>query len=110
MQRFVKTLRLVDTPEAIASYRRVHDEIWPEIVSGIRRVGISTMDIYLLGNLAVMIMEVDDAVDVDEAMTRLARLPRQEEWERHVARYQMCNPDDTSDGKWKPMEKIFCLP
>lgn len=110
MQRFVKTLRLVDNPEAIAGYKRVHDEIWPEIVTGIRAVGISMMDIYLLGNLAVMIMEIGDDIDVDDAMSRLATLPRQEEWERYVSKFQQCLPDDTSAGKWKQMERIFRLP
>lgn len=110
MQRFVKTLQLVDSPEAIEEYKKVHDEIWPEIVKGIREVGISTMDIYLTGNLAVMIMEVDDNIDVDTAMSRLATLPRQEEWERYVSRFQQCSPDDTSAGKWKQMDLIFRLP
>lgn len=110
MQRFVKTLLLVDDSEAIAGYRKVHDEIWPEIVKGIREVGISTMDIYLLGNFAVMIIEIGDDIDVDDAMSRLATFPRQEEWERYVSKFQQCLPDDTSAGKWKQMEKIFSLP
>lgn len=110
MQRFVKILNLVDNPEAIAGYKKVHDEIWPEIVKGIREVGISMMDIYILGNQAVMIMEIGDDIDVNEAMTRLATLPRQQEWEEHVSRFQQCLPGDTSDEKWKQMEKIFELP
>ncbi len=110
MQRFVKTLQLVDNAEAIAGYKKVHDEIWPEIVKGIREVGISMMDIYLLGNLAVMIMEIGDDIDADEAMVRLATLPRQEEWERYVSKFQQCQPDDNSAEKWKQMERIFRLP
>jgi len=110
MQRFVKTLRLVDDAEAVAAYKRVHDEIWPEIVAGIREVGISAMDIYLLGNLAVMIMEAGDDVDVAAAMERLAGLPRQAEWERYVSQFQQCLPEDTSAGKWKEMQQIFRLP
>lgn len=110
MKRFVKTLYLVDSPEAIAGYKRVHDEIWPEIVKGIQEVGISTMDVYLLGNLAVMIIEIENDIDMDEAMSRLATLPRQDEWERYVARFQQCRPEDMSAGKWKQMDQIFKLP
>lgn len=110
MQRFVKTLYLKDDPEALKLYRKVHNEIWPEIVAGIKDVGIASMDIYLKGNLAVMIMEVPDNINVDEAMMRLSRLPRQSEWEEHVAQFQQCNPGDTSDAKWKPMDLAFCLP
>lgn len=110
MQRFVKILNLVNDPEAIASYKKVHDEIWPEIVMGIRSVGITAMDLYLHGNTAVMIMEVPDDIDVDTAMRRLTTLPRQAEWEEHVAKFQQCMPGDTSDEKWKLMDKIFSLP
>lgn len=110
MKRFVKTLRLVDTPEAIAGYKKAHAEVWPEIARGIREVGITAMDIYLYGNLAVMIMEVGDDVDVDEAMSRLATLPRQAEWEEYVSQFQQCSPDDTSAAKWQVMEQVFALP
>lgn len=67
------------------------------------------MDIYLLGNRAVMIVELPDSIDFDEAMARLATLPRQQEWENYVAKYQQCDPDSTSSGKWKRMNKIFKL-
>lgn len=109
MKRFVKTLHLVDSPDAIAAYRKHHDEIWPEIRDGIKSVGISSMEIYLLGNLAVMIMETPDNLDVDAAMAELATLPRQAEWEETVGKYQMCSPGDTSDEKWKLMDCAFRL-
>ena len=109
MKRFVKTLRLSDKKEDIAAYRKAHDEIWPEIKAGIKEVGITSMELYLLGNLAVMIMETGDDVDVEAAMERLAGLPRQEEWEAFVGRYQECRPGDTSADKWHEMERIFAL-
>lgn len=109
MQRFVKIIRLVDDAEAIENYCRVHREVWPEILEGIRSVGISMMDIYLNGNVGVMIMEVPDDIDVDEAMAKLATLPRQAEWEEYVSRFQQCLSTDTSAEKWKVMEKVFSL-
>lgn len=110
MQRFVKTLRLVDDPEAIAAYRHAHDTIWPEIASGIRAAGIADMELYLLGNLAVMVMELPDGADADAVMARLATFPRQQEWEEHVGAWQQCEPGSTSAGKWNEMERIFTLP
>lgn len=110
MQRFVQTLELVDSPESILEYRRIHDEIWPEISRGIRSVGIDRMDLYLLGNRAVMIVEMPDDIDFDSVMSRLATLPRQQEWEEYVGRYQKCEPGSTSAGKWKKMTHIFELP
>lgn len=109
MQRFVKMLHLSDNADDIAAYRDAHDHIWPEIVAGIKQVGITAMDIYLLDNHAVMIMELPDEVNVEAAMTRLAALPLQTEWEEYVARFQQCNPGATSAEKWKPMECVFTL-
>lgn len=109
MQRFVQALDLVDSEESIKEYCRIHDEIWHEITEGIHSVGIGRMDIYLLGNRAVMIVELPDGIDFDEAMAKLATLPRQQEWENYVAKYQQCDPDSTSSGKWKRMNRIFEL-
>lgn len=108
--RVVKTLMLVNDPELLAAYRKAHDEIWQEITEGIRSVGITSMELYLDGNLAVMVMEYPDGLDIDKAMARLATLPRQQEWENFVAKYQQCDPDSTSDAKWRRMSRIFSLP
>lgn len=110
MQRFVKNLWLKDDKDAIADYRHAHDNIWKEIVVGIRSVGISSMEIYLRDNLAVMVLELPDSINVDEAMSQLSKLPRQSEWEEYVSKFQRCLASDTSDEKWKLMDKIFRLP
>ncbi len=109
MQRIVKTLTLRDDPKLIEEYCEVHRNIWPEIRAGIKEVGVSTMDIYLLGNLLVMIIEASDDVDLDEAFSKLAGMPRQQEWEEFVARFQNCDPGSSSAAKWKPMTRIFSL-
>ena len=109
MQRIVKTLTLRDDPKLIEEYCEVHRNIWPEIRAGIKEVGVSTMDIYLLGNLLVMIIEASDDVDLDEAFSKLAGMTRQQEWEEFVARFQNCDPGSSSAAKWKPMTRIFSL-
>lgn len=109
MQRLVKTLHLKDDAELIRQYCDIHDNIWPEIREGIKDVGIDSMDIYLHGNLAVMIVEMADNLDSEKVFARLATLPRQQEWEEYVARFQECDKDNTSAEKWKPMQRIFKL-
>lgn len=109
-QRYVQTLDLVDDASLIEQYREAHRHVWPEILAGIRQVGITAMDIYLLGNRMTMILELADGVDFDEAMDKLSRLPRQAEWEEYVGRFQICAPGSTSAGKWQRMESIFSLP
>ena len=78
-------------------------------MEGIHSVGILEMEIYILGNHLVMICDLPADVDWDEAMARLATLPRQSEWEAHVEHFQQCREGDTSDQKWKMMERMFHL-
>lgn len=110
-KRFCQTLDLRDDPELIATYRRLHSApcMWQEIMDGIREVGILEMEIYLLGTRLFMIVEMPADWDWNEAMTRLATLPRQAEWEALTARYQQASPEAGSAEKWKLMERIFHL-
>lgn len=111
VKRYVKTMSLKNDPDLLTLYRYYHspEGSWPEIRQGIREVGILEMDIYIEGNILFMIVVAPADLDMDAAMTRLATLPRQSEWEAHVAKCQQCNEDDTSDEKWKLMERIFYL-
>ena len=111
VKRFCQTLDLRDNPDLIATYRRLHSRegIWPEILQGIREVGILEMEIYLLGTRLFMIVEMPQALEWDEVMSRLATLPKQAEWEALTAQYQQAEATATSDAKWKMMERIFHL-
>lgn len=111
VRRYCRTLQLRDNPELIAMYRDRHAEgnIWPEILEGIRSVGILEMEIYIHGTLLFMIIETAPDLDLDDAMTRLATLPRQQEWEDYMSIFQDCGEGATSDQKWQPMERMFHL-
>ena len=111
VKRYVQTMDLKDDPELIARYRRAHsrEESWKEILDGIRQVGILEMDIYIIGSRLVMIVETPLDFDWDDAMSRLATLPRQAEWEAYVAQFQQCDSNATSDEKWQMMERMFHL-
>jgi L-rhamnose mutarotase len=111
VKRFVQTMELRDDPELIALYRKAHseEECWKEIVEGIRAVGILEMELYILGTRLVMIVDTPTDFNWDEAMSRLATLPRQAEWEQYVARFQKCAEEQRSDEKWQMMERMFHL-
>lgn len=110
-KRFVQTMELKDDCELIKEYKKAHDKqhFWHEIEEGIKKVGILEMEIYILQNRLVMIVDAPLDFNWDEAMQKLATLPRQEEWERHVAMFQDCAADATSDQKWQMMERMFYL-
>lgn len=110
-KRYCQTLDLRDNPELIAEYRKRHSRqhVWPEILEGIRSVGILEMEIYILGTRLFMIVETPLDFDWDTAMTKLATLPRQEEWEDYMSVFQQAAKGATSNEKWKMMERMFYL-
>ena len=111
VKRYVQTMDLKDDPELITEYMRRHSqaEAWPEILAGIREVGILDMQIFILGTRLVMIVETPIDFEWDSAMARLATLPRQQEWEDYMAIFQQCAEGATSDEKWQMMERMFFL-
>ena len=111
LKRYVQFLEINNDPELIAQYRYWHSEAhhWQEIREGIKAVGILEMEIYMLGNQLVMIVDAPVDFNWDEAMNRLATLPRQAEWEAFVAKFQGCSAEARSDEKWQPMERMFRL-
>ncbi len=111
IKRYCQTLELKDSPELIQEYILRHDpaHYWPEIGQGIREVGILEMEIYLLGTRLFMIVETPLDFEWETAFEKLARLPRQEEWETYMSIFQQADPKSTSSEKWKPMERIFHL-
>ena len=111
LKRYVQFLEISDDPELMEQYRKWHSEEyhWKEIHDGIRQVGILEMEIYMLGNKLVMIVDTPADFQWEEAMNRLATLPRQAEWEAFVSKFQGCAADARSDEKWQPMERMFRL-
>ena len=111
VKRYVQFLEISDDPELMEQYRKWHSEEyhWKEIRDGIRQVGILEMEIYMLGNKLVMIVDTPADFQWEEAMNRLASLPRQAEWEAFVSKFQGCAADARSDEKWQPMDRIFRL-
>ena len=98
-KRYCQTLDLKDDPELISEYRKRHteNEAWPEILQGIRSVGILEMEIYILDNRLFMIVETPFDFDWDE------------EWETYMSIFQVARPGATSAEKWRMMERIFHL-
>ena len=111
VKRYCQTLTLQDYPGVVEAYKKAHSkaEFWDEIKEGIKQVGILEMELYILDTRLVMIVETPLDFDWDTAMEKLAKLPRQAEWEDYVARFQNCEKGSTSDEKWKMMERMFYL-
>lgn len=111
VKRYCQTLDLRDSPELIAEYRKRHNrsEAWPEILDGIRQVGILEMEIYILGTRLFMIVETPLNFNWNAAMEKLNTLPRQQEWEEYMSIFQQAEPGASSAEKWQLMERMFHL-
>lgn len=112
VKRYCRTMKLREGDRKfIDDYRHAHSEgvIWQEIIDGIRQVGILEMEIYILDNRLFMIVETPLDFNWDEAMARLATLPRQQEWETFMSRFQDCSAEATADEKWQMMDRMFHL-
>ena len=99
-------LDLVDQPELIAEYERYHEpgKVWPEVVRHISDQGYRRMQIWRTGNRLVMIVEVED----DYPRSRPS-VPKIEEWEELMWKFQLPLPHAPPGQKWVPMHKIFDL-
>lgn len=105
--RYCKTLTLKNDPELIESYKEVHAEVWPEIIKGMKEVGILDMEIYIDGTKLFMIMDTIPGFDHDSAMAELAKKPKQAEWEAYVSKFQNTTSKATANEKWHIIERIF---
>ncbi len=111
VKRYCQTLSLKENPELIAEYKKRHrqENAWPEILAGIKEVGILEMEIYILGSRLFMIVETPLDFDWETAMKRLSTLPRQQEWEDYMSIFQQAAEGASSAEKWQLMERMFKL-
>lgn len=110
-KRYCKALHLRADAQLLAEYKKVHapGASWPEVMQGMREVGILDMEIYLIDNQAFMIMDTVPDFDHDHAMKALAAKPRQAEWEAFVSAFQQTSAAATASEKWRLMERIYKL-
>lgn len=107
-KRFVRTLLLQEDESSMAEYKRIHGigQAWPEITANMKTVGVKDMEIYLSGSQAVMIMDTVPHFNLDEVGPLWQKLPREEEWQAYVAKFQRTSPDASIQEKWKDMTAI----
>lgn len=108
-KRFCQFLKL--NQETVDQYKYWHDSrnIWKEIPEGIRRAGIIDMEIYVINDIAFMVLETPVDFNWDESFGKIAGYERQAEWEDFVSKFQITAEGQRSDEKWQLIERIFSL-
>ena len=110
MPRFGLCLNLKDDPDIIEQYKAYHRDVWPEVLDSLREVGITQMDIYLLGNRLFMAIEtVDDFDPAHDFPRHLEMHPRCREWDVLMRNFQERVPEAKPDEWWATMEQVFEL-
>lgn len=109
MKRYCFALDLKNDPTLIESYKKHHDNIWPEIVESIQSSGIIEMQIYLIENRLFMIMDTTDDFNMSEKAAADDSNPKVQEWEKLMWTYQQSLPTAKPGEKWQLMDKIFQL-
>ncbi len=104
-KRFVWTLLLEEDPALMAEYRKVHGigMAWPEITDNMKTIGVKDMEIYLYGSQAILIMDTKPGFDLDEVGPKWQQLPREQEWQEFVGKFQRTDPESSIQEKWKTM-------
>ncbi|MDE0634667.1 MAG: L-rhamnose mutarotase [Candidatus Poribacteria bacterium] len=110
MKHFGLTLNLKNDPAIIEKYKAYHRDAWPETLAGLKAVGITKMNIYLLGRHLFMAMETVDTFDIKRDFPRyLEEHPKCKEWDELMRTFQEPVEGAQAGEWWAQMEIVFEL-
>ncbi|RKU12808.1 L-rhamnose mutarotase [Candidatus Poribacteria bacterium] len=110
MKHFGLTLNLKNDPAIIEEYKAYHKDAWPETLAGLKAVGITKMNIYLLGRQLFMAMETVDTFDIKRDFPRyLEQHPKCREWDELMRTFQEPVEGAQAGEWWAQMEIVFEL-
>ena len=107
MKSYALTLCLKNDPALIAKYKAHHREVWPEVIAGLRQVGITKMKIFLLGSRMFMYMETTDGFEPARDFARAHATRRGQEWDELMRALQERAPEAQPEDWWAFMEEVF---
>lgn len=106
MQRMGRVIKL--KPEVIPEYKRIHADVWPEVLKAIADSNIRNYTIFLKEpeNILFAYWEYHGS-DFDADMKKMADVPRMQAWWKITDPMQV--PFETrKDGEWwAEMEDVF---
>lgn len=109
MQKFGMTLNLKEGEGVIEKYRAHHRAVWPDVISGLKTVGVTRMDIFLHERRLFMYMETTDGFDLERDFPRYMESPRAKEWDALMRTFQEPVQDAAPGEWWAAMEHVFDL-
>ena len=109
MRAFAMTLGLKSGPGVVEEYTRHHRAVWPEVLAGLRGIGITKMKIFLHDRRLFMYLEAGDDFDPERDFPRYMDNPRAKEWDELMRGFQGPVPGAKPGEWWAGMEEVFDL-
>ena len=106
MKRYGSLIRI--RPESIDEYKKLHADVWPQVLDTIKKCNISNYSIYLKDDYLFSYFEYNGE-DFAADMEKMAADPATQKW------WDICKPcqipiDSRSEGEWLAnMEEVFHL-
>lgn len=97
--------RLWVKPEKLDEYKRLHREVWPELLDDLRAAGARNYAIFADGPELFGYLECDDWTATAAA---LARSDANRRWQAFMSDY-LATPVDPDSGSLRMMEEVFRL-
>ena len=109
MKSFAMTLNLKDEAAVIEQYKEYHRNVWPEVLVGLKSIGISKMKIFLQGRSLFMYLEAPDDFDLERDFPRYMESPRARAWDDLMRQFQEPVRRAEEGEWWSGMEQVFEL-
>jgi L-rhamnose mutarotase len=103
------TLDLKDDPEIRSKYVEYHRAVWPDVLAGLRGVGITGMKIFVHGPRLFMYLEAEDGFVPDRDFLKYMETGRAREWDELMRTFQQPVPGASPGDWWSEMDEVFDL-
>jgi L-rhamnose mutarotase len=98
MKVYAQALDLKNNKELINEYENHHKNVWPEVLEGLKSVGIIRMRIWRINNRLFMLIETSDKFDIEKFQKYTETNDKAKEWDALMKNYQEKIPN--SNGEW----------
>jgi L-rhamnose mutarotase len=107
---FAQVLDLKNDPKLIEDYVKYHENVWPEVLEALAKIGIVKMKIFLLGTHLFMYYEAPEGFNpARDFQTYTASNPKCQEWDLWMRTFQQKVAEAGPDDWWTPMKEVFDL-
>jgi L-rhamnose mutarotase len=95
-------------PEQVAEYRRVHTEVWPEMLAALSDAGWHNYSLFVGEDGALIgYVETEGSDDLDTVQSRIQATAVNARWQRSVA--ALFASEGAPDQAWEVVPEVFHL-